>query len=79
MLSIRDDALYELVDGYTREAGVRTLERQIGSICRKAAKRIVEGDAKRVLVTKQNLSDLIGPAKFRRSDSESADQVGVVN
>ncbi len=79
MLSIRDDALYELVDGYTREAGVRTLERQIGSICRKAAKRIVEGDAKRVLVTKQNLSDLIGPAKFRRSDSELADQVGVVN
>ncbi len=71
MLSIRDDALYELVDGYTREAGVRTLERQIGSI--------LEGDAKRVLVTKQNLSDLIGPAKFRRSDSESADQVGVVN
>lgn len=79
MLSIRDDALYELVDGYTREAGVRTLERQIGFICRKAAKRIVEGDAKRVLVTKQNLSDLIGPAKFRRSDSESTDQVGVVN
>ena len=79
MLSIRDDALFELVDRYTREAGVRTLERQIGSVCRKAAKRIVAGEAKRVTVTKQNLSDLIGPAKFRRSEAEASDQVGVVN
>ena len=79
MLSIRDDALYELVDGYTKEAGVRTLERTIGSVCRKAAKQIVSGKAKRVTVTKANLEELLGPAKFRRPEPESKDQVGIVN
>lgn len=78
MISVRDDALYEIVDGYTKEAGVRTLERQIGAVCRKAAKMIVSGEKKRVTVTKPSLESLLGPAKFRRPDAICEDQVGVV-
>lgn len=72
-----DDTLRELIDGYTREAGVRTLERQIGKICRQVARQIVEGHAKRVLVT--DLEAFLGPRKFKSDPPQKADEVGVVN
>lgn len=75
----RDDAIYSLIDGYTREAGVRTLERTIGSVCRKVAKQIVAQEAKRVTVSARNLESLLGPQRFRRSPSDQEAKVGRVN
>ncbi len=72
-----DETLRELIDGYTREAGVRTLERSIGKICRQVARRIVEGQVKRVVVT--NLEEFLGPRKFKPDTLQKADEVGVVN
>jgi len=75
-----NDAVYPLIiDGYTREAGVRSLERQIGKICRRAAKRIVDGETKRLTVGKRNLESYLGPVRFRREAESTADQVGVVH
>lgn len=72
-----DETLRELIDGYTREAGVRTLERQIGKICRQVARRIVEGEARRVTVT--GLEEFLGPRRFKPDLPQKADEVGVVN
>lgn len=78
-LRIADDALYSLIDYYTREAGVRKLERRVGEICRKAAKLIVSGEKARVSVTAQNLDALIGHGKYRTDELLDKDEVGVVN
>ena len=58
---ISDDALYGLIDFYTREAGVRKLERRIAELCRKAAKEIVENSKPSVSVSASNLETLLGP------------------
>lgn len=79
MLSITDSAIYDLIDSYTREAGVRKLERAIASICRKAAKIIVSSEKERVTVTDKNIEELIGPRKYRRAKADAEDRVGVVN
>lgn len=76
-LQIREDALVALIRLYTREAGVRNLEREIASICRKAARIIVSGDKKRVVVTEKNLEEFLGKARFRYGQAESENQVGV--
>lgn len=76
-LRISDKTLRALIDGYTREAGVRRLERRIADICRKAAKRIVAGEAKTVTVT--DLEEFLGPVKYKPDDLHTADEVGVVN
>ncbi|HBZ09596.1 MAG TPA: endopeptidase La [Bacillus bacterium] len=76
-LQIRDDAFKAIVRFYTREAGVRELERQLASICRKAAKIIVAGDRKRVVVTEKSLEELLGKKKYRYGQAELEDQVGV--
>lgn len=54
----------EIIDGYTREAGVRQLERTIGEVCRKAVKMILSGERKTLTVTKKNLEQLLGARKF---------------
>jgi len=64
-LKITDKALRMVISSYTREAGVRSLERQIGEICRKAARRIYEGDEKMIRVTGTNLEDFLGKLKYR--------------
>lgn len=74
-----DDALYALIDFYTREAGVRSLEREIASILRKSAKRLVSGDVKRVTVNGVNIGDFLGPKRYRPETVFERDQVGVVN
>lgn len=63
-IEIDDDALAAIIRDYTREAGVRNLERQIGTICRRVAVRIAEGDVARVLVAETDLAKILGPAKF---------------
>ncbi|HEY4554562.1 MAG TPA: endopeptidase La, partial [Bacillaceae bacterium] len=76
-LQIKDDALKKLVRYYTREAGVRELERQLASICRKAAKIIVSGKRKRVIITEDSLEELLGKKRYRYGQAEFEDQVGV--
>ncbi|HDR7792186.1 TPA: endopeptidase La [Bacillus luti] len=76
-LQVRDEALLEIIRYYTREAGVRTLERQIAKVCRKAAKIIVTAERKRVVVTDKNIVDLLGKHIFRYGQAEKTDQVGM--
>ncbi|EMA6342786.1 endopeptidase La [Bacillus cytotoxicus] len=76
-LQVRDEALLEMIRYYTREAGVRTLERQIAKVCRKSAKIIVTGERKRVVVTEKNIADLLGKRIFRYGQAEKVDQVGM--
>ncbi|PEK64022.1 endopeptidase La [Bacillus wiedmannii] len=76
-LQVRDEALLEIIRYYTREAGVRTLERQIAKICRKAAKIIVTAERKRIVVTEKNIVDLLGKHIFRYGQAEKTDQVGM--
>jgi len=72
-------AIAALIDGYTREAGVRNLEREIASLCRKAAKKITtEGDS-RITITDKSLPDFLGPVRYTRTAAEKNDQIGVVN
>ncbi len=75
---IADSTLYSLIDNYTREAGVRKLERAIASLCRKAAKRLASGE-KKVSIKASDLKELLGPAKYRPEQILREDQVGVIN
>lgn len=76
-LQIRDDAVLDLIRYYTREAGVRGLERQVASLCRKAAKQIVSGEKKRVVITSKSLEDLLGKHRFHHGQAEKENQIGV--
>ncbi|RPF55453.1 endopeptidase La [Aquisalibacillus elongatus] len=75
-LQIRDDAILKLIRMYTREAGVRNLERQFASICRKAAKIIVSSEQKRVVITEKRLEELLGKPRFRYGQAETDHQIG---
>jgi ATP-dependent Lon protease len=76
-LSISDDAIRMMVQRYTREAGVRNLEREIAKVARKAVTAIVSGEATSAAVTAANLDDYLGVPKFRHGEIEVEDQVGV--
>jgi ATP-dependent Lon protease len=76
--SIEDAALLELIRRYTREAGVRNLEREISSLTRKAVKEILISKKKKIAVTAANLAEFLGVPKYRYGEVESADQVGLV-
>ncbi|WP_090947555.1 endopeptidase La [Parageobacillus thermantarcticus] len=76
-LQIRDDAMMSIIRYYTREAGVRELERQLAAICRKAARFIVSGEKKRVIITEKNIEEFLGKRKYRYGQAELEDQVGV--
>jgi ATP-dependent Lon protease len=76
--SISDAALEEVINGYTREAGVRNLERQIGALARKIARRVSEGDADPPNVSMRNLEKLLGPRLFYSEVAERTGQPGVV-
>ncbi len=76
-LSISKEAIRDMIRLYTREAGVRNLERQIATICRKIAKDVVSGKTEKVEVTSQNLSKYLGVPKFYHGETEKEDQVGV--
>jgi len=76
--SIEDDALLMLIRRYTREAGVRNLERELSTLARKAVKELMISKKKSVKVTTANLSDFLGVPKFRYGEVEDKDHVGVV-
>ena len=76
--SINDDALHDLVRYYTREAGVRNMEREIANLARKAVKEIVTTKAKKVAITSKNLEKYAGVRKFRFGEAETEDMVGAV-
>ncbi len=76
-LQVKEEAITDVIRYYTREAGVRSLERVLANICRKAALQIVSGDKKKVTVTSGNLESLIGKRKFRYGQAETENQVGV--
>lgn len=77
-LTISDKALAKIISGYTREAGVRNLERKLGEICRKAAREIYEGKKKSVKLTEQNLEKYLGKEKYRPDKANETDEVGIV-
>lgn len=77
-LSVTDTAIKKIIEDYTREAGVRNLERQFGTICRKTAKKIVAGETKKISVSDRNLKDFLGKEKYRQNRIHPAAEVGVV-
>ena len=77
-LSIADDAIHQVIDKYTREAGVRNLEREMGTICRKVARQIAEGKDTPTDVTSDDVPDYLGPTKFFSEIAERKEEIGVV-
>ncbi len=78
-LTFADDAIPEIIRSYTREAGVRNLEREIGNVCRKVARRVVkEGPNYKVTVTAENLNEFLGVVKFRDTLAHEKSEVGLV-
>ena len=77
-LTISDSALQKIISGYTREAGVRGLERKLGEICRKAARDVYENEKSTVKVTGQNLEKYLGKEKYSFDKKNDADEIGIV-
>lgn len=76
-LTVPDEVLRSVISGYTRESGVRGLERQLANLCRKATKEIVEGSKRTVRVTPKNLEKFLGAPKYRFNLAETTDQIGL--
>lgn len=76
-IQFKDDALHTIVQAYTREAGVRNLERQIASICRGVAKEVASGNKESTSVTKSKVSKFLGPEKFYSEVAERIDEPGI--
>ena len=77
-LGITDKAIRMVIASYTREAGVRSLERKIGEICRKAARRIYEGEEEKIRVTGSNLEEFLGKPKYRPEKKNQKNEIGIV-
>src|SRR5437763_5252444 len=75
-----DDGIYEIIRHYTREAGVRNCEREIGSCCRKVARRVVaeaSGEGLKVTVTAEAVREMLGPIRFRQADMAAQSEIGL--
>ena len=77
-ISITDEALRKVISGYTREAGVRGLERKLGEICRKAARETLEKRKKSVKITEENLEKYLGRVRFTIQTLNNQDEIGIV-
>jgi ATP-dependent Lon protease len=78
-VTFEDDAILEIIRNYTREAGVRNLEREIGNVCRKVARKVVKAGAKhKEDVTGANVAEFLGVARFRDSEAHEKSEVGLV-
>jgi ATP-dependent Lon protease len=77
-LVFTEEGLRDLIRYYTREAGVRTLEREIAKVARKALRRILEGKAEKIKLTPDNIADFAGVRRFRHGIGETEDQIGAV-
>ena len=78
-IKFTDEALYDLIDFYTREAGVRKLERSVATLCRKTAKLIASGEKKTVKLGSAEHKNLLGKHKYRPEEILSSDEVGIIN
>ncbi len=78
-IKITDEAIYDLIDFYTREAGVRKLERTIATLCRKTAKLIASGEKKQVKITSDTVLEMLGKHKYRPEEVLESDEVGIIN
>ena len=78
-ISISQSAISSIINNYTSESGVRSLERQLASICRKVAREVAEDDKAQVKITTKNLSDYLGVPKYSYDVIEGADKIGTVN
>ncbi len=76
-LRMSEGAIRQIIRSYTREAGVRNLERELGSVCRRVARRVAEGEKAQISVTQDNVSEFLGPARFRWELAAQKDEVGV--
>ncbi len=76
---VSDDCIFTLVDNYTKEAGVRSLERKVASLCRKAAKEIIENDVKKITFTSNNIEKYLGAKKFSKDLLSENDEIGMTN
>lgn len=80
IFKITNDAIYDIIDSYTREAGVRTLERTICSIMRKVAKKVASGEVEAVFkIDSRNFEEYLGPRKFKNDSLPSKNEIGLVN
>jgi ATP-dependent Lon protease len=77
-MKLDDDVIKEVIRGYTKESGVRNLEREISKLARKVVKKVVAGEEKEVAINNKNLSDFLGIAKFNFGELETEDRIGVV-
>ncbi len=77
-LSINDNALRIMIDGYTRESGVRELERKIGEICRKAAKEMLTKEVNKIRINQKNLEKYLGKVKYMPDKINDTDEIGIV-
>lgn len=77
-LTISDGAMQKIISGYTREAGVRGLERKLGEIARKAAREVYENERSEIKVTGQNLEKYLGKEKYRADRKNDTDEIGIV-
>ena len=78
-LKLSDDAIRQIISAYTRESGVRTLERKLGAICRKSAMKVVSEGRKQIRITEKNLEDFLGVPRFYPERQALEERVGVVN
>ncbi len=78
-VSFDDEAISEIISKYTREAGLRNLEREIGKICRKVARKVAEGNSRTVKVTAKSLHTYLGAEKYIREEDLDKNEIGVVN
>lgn len=78
-MKLTDDAIVKIIDSYTAEAGVRNLERVIASLCRKAAKEMIEENQKSVVISEKNIKKYLGTEKFDSEKIDEENQIGVVN
>jgi ATP-dependent Lon protease len=76
-LRMSESAIREVIRSYTREAGVRNLERELGSVCRGVARKVAEGQSGQVSVTQENVSEYLGPPRFRWELAQEQDEIGV--
>ena len=76
-IDISDDAIQTVISQYTRESGLRNLERRIGTLCRKVARYVAEGKSEITMVTKDLVFELLGPPPFVREDEQEKDEIGI--
>ncbi len=77
-MNLATDIIQEIIRSYTKESGVRNLEREISKVARKVVKKVVSGEEKEVKINKENLSDFLGVPKFKSGELETEDRVGIV-